>query len=144
MQRRFPQNFWHFQVTRALPSCRLRSAMALERDERPWGMYEVLAEGEGYKVKRIEVQPGQRLSLQSHEQRSEHWVVVKGTALVTLGEQEITLHSNQHLLIPVQTRHRVANPGSQPLVFVEVQSGSYLGEDDIRRYEDDYQRADGG
>jgi mannose-6-phosphate isomerase-like protein (cupin superfamily) len=115
--------------------------MALERDERPWGMYEVLAEGEGYKVKRIEVKSGQRLSLQSHEKRSEHWVVVAGTARVTVGNQEITLQANQHVNIPVQTLHRVANPGEELLIFIEVQSGSYLGEDDIRRYEDDYNRA---
>jgi mannose-6-phosphate isomerase-like protein (cupin superfamily) len=117
--------------------------MALERDERPWGMYEVLAEGEGYKVKRIEVKPGQRLSLQSHEKRSEHWVIVAGTALATVGEQEITLRANQHLIIPMQTKHRVANPGDAPLVFIEVQSGSYLGEDDITRFEDDYNRVRG-
>ena len=114
--------------------------MALERDERPWGMYEVLAEGEGYKVKRIEVKPGQRLSLQSHQQRSEHWVVVAGTALVTVGEQERTLLVNQHINIPTQTKHRVANPGDTTLIFIEVQSGPYLGEDDITRYEDDYDR----
>lgn len=116
--------------------------MARERDERPWGRYEVLDEGEGYKVKRIEVKPGQRLSLQSHERRSEHWVVVAGTALVTVGEQEITLPTNQHVNIPSQTRHRVANPGNGLLVFIEVQSGAYLGEDDIKRFEDDYHRAD--
>jgi mannose-6-phosphate isomerase len=118
-------------------------AMALERDERPWGRYEVLAEGVGYKVKRIEVKPGQRLSLQSHEKRSEHWVIVAGTALATLGEQEISLCANQHLIIPTQTRHRVANPGEELLVFIEVQSGSYLGEDDITRFEDDYNRVRG-
>ena len=117
--------------------------MALERDERPWGMFEVLAEGEGYKVKRIEVKPGQRLSLQSHEKRSEHWVIVNGTALATVGEQQITLHPNQHIIIPMQTKHRIANPGDELLVFIEVQSGSYLGEDDITRYEDDYQRVGG-
>lgn len=117
--------------------------MALERDERPWGMFEVLAEGEGFKVKRIEVKPRQRLSLQSHERRSEHWVVVRGTALATVGDQEVTLLPNQHLLIPVRTKHRVANPGDELLVFIEVQSGPYLGEDDITRYEDDYQRVGG-
>ena len=115
----------------------------MERDERPWGMYQVLDEGEGFKVKRIEVKPGQRLSLQSHEQRSEHWVVVKGTALVTVGERELTLRANQHINIPIRARHRVANPGEELLVFIEVQSGAYLGEDDIRRYEDDYHRAGG-
>jgi mannose-6-phosphate isomerase-like protein (cupin superfamily) len=115
--------------------------MVLEKDERPWGMYEVLAEAPGYKVKRIAVKPGQRLSLQSHERRSEHWVVVTGTALVTLGEQELTVSVNEHVVIPVRTKHRVANPGGDPLVFIEVQSGDYLGEDDIKRYQDDYNRA---
>ena len=117
--------------------------MALERDERPWGMFEVLAEDDGYKVKRIEVKPGQRLSLQSHERRSEHWVIVSGMALATVGEQQIALRPNQYILIPLQTKHRIANPGDELLVFIEVQSGSYLGEDDITRYEDDYQRAGG-
>src|ERR1044071_5722837 len=107
-------------------SCKLFGVMALERDERPWGMFEVLAEGEGYKVKRIEVKPGQRLSLQSHEQRSEHWVVVNGAALATVGEQQVSLRPNQPLLIPLRTKHRVANPGDDLLVFIEVQSGPYL------------------
>lgn len=115
--------------------------MSFERDERPWGMYEVLAEGEGYKVKRIEVRPGHRLSLQMHQSRSEHWVVVAGEALVTLGEREIHLATNEEVIIPRQTRHRVANPASMPLVFIEVQCGSYLGEDDITRFEDDYNRS---
>jgi len=115
--------------------------MSLERDERPWGMYEVLAEGEGYKVKRIEVRSGHRLSLQMHQSRSEHWVIVAGEALVTLGEREIRLRANDEALIPQQTKHRVANPGSTPLVFIEVQYGSYLGEDDITRFEDDYNRS---
>ncbi|HKP13680.1 MAG TPA: phosphomannose isomerase type II C-terminal cupin domain [Blastocatellia bacterium] len=114
--------------------------MALEKDERPWGMYEVLVEGAGYKVKRIVVNPGQRLSLQSHEKRSEHWVVVAGTARVTVGDEETTLRADQYVAIPTRTKHRVANPGDEPLVFIEVQSGDYLGEDDITRYEDDYSR----
>lgn len=114
--------------------------MAMERDERPWGMYEVLAEGPGYKVKRIEVKPGHRLSLQMHEQRSEHWVIVEGCALVTLGDQEIRRSVNEDVLIPVRTKHRVANNDSVPLVFIEVQCGPYLGEDDITRFEDDYDR----
>ena len=112
----------------------------METDQRPWGMYEVLAEGEGYKVKRIEVKPGHRLSLQMHEQRSEHWVIVAGEALVTLGDQEIRRRVNEDVIIPVRTKHRVANPGDAPLVFIEVQCGSYLGEDDIKRFEDDYNR----
>ncbi|MEW6130822.1 MAG: phosphomannose isomerase type II C-terminal cupin domain [Acidobacteriota bacterium] len=114
--------------------------MTREKDERPWGMYEVLDEGVGFKVKRIEVKPGQRLSLQSHENRSEHWVVVSGEALITLDEKEIHLKVNQDISIPVQTKHRVANPGNEKLVFIEVQCGSYLGEDDIKRYDDDYHR----
>lgn len=115
--------------------------MTKERDERPWGMYEVLDEGLGYKVKRIEVKPDQRLSLQSHEKRSEHWVIVSGEAIVTVGEKEIHLQANEDVLIPAKTKHRVANPGKELLVFIEVQCGSYLGEDDIHRFEDDYHRA---
>src|ERR1051325_8163123 len=110
--------------------------MARESDQRPWGMYEVLDEGPNFKVKRIEVRPRQRLSLQSHENRSEHWVIVSGQAIVTVGEKEIHLRANDDVLIPRQARHRVANPGPDPLVFIEVQCGSYLGEDDIQRYED--------
>ena len=112
----------------------------MERDERPWGMYEVLAEDTGYKVKRIEVKSGHRLSLQMHQNRSEHWVIVSGEALVTIGDSEIPLHTNEDVVIPPQTKHRVANPGTAPLIFIEVQCGSYLGEDDITRFEDDYDR----
>jgi mannose-6-phosphate isomerase len=114
--------------------------MAMERDERPWGMYEVLAEGDGYKVKRIEVKPGHRLSLQMHDNRTEHWVIVAGEALVTVGDQEISLRANGEVLIPVRTKHRVMNSGEQLLTFIEVQCGSYLGDDDITRFEDDYDR----
>ena len=115
--------------------------MSIERDERPWGMYEVLAEGDGYKVKRIEVRPGHRLSLQMHQSRSEHWVIVTGEALATVGEREIHLRANEEVIIPQRTKHRIANPASTPLVFIEVQCGSYLGEDDITRFEDDYNRS---
>ena len=118
--------------------------MSIERDERPWGMYEVLAEGEGYKVKRIVVQPGQRLSLQMHQSRSEHWVIVAGEALVTVGDRDIHLRANEDTIIPLRTKHRVANPASTPLVFIEVQCGTYLGEDDITRFEDDYNRSASG
>src|SRR3977135_2633389 len=119
--------------------------MSIERDECPWGMYEVLAEGEGYKVKRIEVRPGHRLSLQMHQRRSEHWVVVAGEALVTIGDREVRLHANEEAIIPLRTKHRIANPGITALVFIEVQCGGYLGEDDITRFEDDYNRnASGG
>ena len=115
--------------------------MTGEKDERPWGVYEVLAEGDGYKVKRIEVKPGHRLSLQMHKSRSEHWVTVAGEAIVTVGDREIRLQPNEEALIPRLTKHRVANPGTRPLIFIEVQCGAYLGEDDITRFEDDYDRA---
>ncbi len=114
--------------------------MSIENDERPWGTYEVIAEGKGYKVKRIEVNPGHRLSLQMHQSRSEHWVIVIGEAIVTLEEREIRLRTNEEALIPPRTKHRVANPGTGPLIFIEVQCGDYLGEDDITRFEDDYNR----
>jgi len=103
-------------------------------------MFEVLTEGEGYKVKRIQVNPGHRLSLQMHQSRSEHWVIVKGEASVTIGDDEFRLRANQDALIPTRTKHRVANHGAEPLVFIEVQCGGYLGEDDITRFEDDYDR----
>jgi mannose-6-phosphate isomerase-like protein (cupin superfamily) len=112
-----------------------------EFDRRPWGTYEVLEDGDGFKVKKIVVNPGQRLSLQSHKQRNEHWVVTQGIATVTLGDEDITLRPNQYVHIPIGTRHRIQNPGTEPLVFVEVQCGAYLGEDDITRYQDDYHRA---
>jgi mannose-1-phosphate guanylyltransferase/mannose-6-phosphate isomerase len=108
---------------------------------RPWGSYTVLEEDpEGFKLKRIEVAPGARLSLQSHTRRSEHWVVVSGTATVTNGDQVITVHKNQSTYIPIGTKHRLENLGSEPLHIVEIQVGEYLGEDDIQRYEDNYGR----
>jgi mannose-6-phosphate isomerase len=115
--------------------------MKMEKDERPWGRYEVLAEGDGYKVKRIEVEPGHRLSLQMHEGRTEHWIIVLGDALVTIGDQETKLGVNEDALIPPRTKHRIMNTGERLLIFIEVQCGSYLGEDDITRFEDDYNRA---
>lgn len=115
-------------------------SLIMERDERPWGSYEVLTEAAGYKVKRIIVKPQQRLSLQMHEVRSEHWVVVAGEALATVGDREVKLGVDQTIDIPPRTRHRIANPGKVPLVFIEVQCGRYLGEDDITRFEDDYNR----
>lgn len=107
---------------------------------RPWGAFTVLEEHPGYKIKRIEVKPGHRLSLQMHHHRSEHWIVVAGTARVLCGDQEFLLCSNQSAYIPQFTRHRLENPGVIPLVLIEVQSGQYLGEDDILRFEDDYAR----
>jgi mannose-1-phosphate guanylyltransferase / mannose-6-phosphate isomerase len=108
---------------------------------RPWGSYTVLEEDQdGFKIKRIEVAPGARLSLQSHKQRSEHWVVVSGTATVTNGEEVFTVHKNQSTYIPIGSKHRLENHGSVPLHIVEIQVGEYLGEDDIQRYEDNYGR----
>ncbi|MDZ4202915.1 MAG: mannose-1-phosphate guanylyltransferase/mannose-6-phosphate isomerase [Gallionella sp.] len=108
---------------------------------RPWGSYTVLEEDpEGFKLKRIEVAPGARLSLQSHAHRSEHWVVVSGVATVTNGDDVITVHKNQSTYIPIGAKHRLENLGSEPLHIVEIQVGEYLGEDDIQRYDDNYGR----
>jgi len=111
-------------------------------DTRPWGSYTVLEVGPRYKIKRIEVNPGHRLSLQMHHHRSEHWIVVSGTAKVTCDDQEEIIYSNQSTYVPQGTRHRLENPGVIPLVIIEVQNGEYLGEDDIVRFQDDYARAD--
>lgn len=115
----------------------------MERGERPWGTYTVLDENKSYKIKRIEVLPGQRLSLQKHHHRSEHWIVVSGTALVTCGDSLLTVNVNESTFIPIGHSHRLENPGKIPLVIIEVQSGEYLGEDDIIRFNDDYDRCEG-
>lgn len=107
---------------------------------RPWGWYDSVDEGERFKVKRIQVKPGASLSLQMHHHRAEHWIVVKGIAEITNGEELITLTENQSTYIPQGQIHRLANPGKEPLEIIEVQSGSYLGEDDIVRLEDHYGR----
>lgn len=107
---------------------------------RPWGSFTVLEEGPGYKIKRIEVNPGHRLSLQMHYHRSEHWIVVSGTAKVTCGDREEVLFSNQSTYVPQCVTHRLENPGVIPLILIEVQNGEYLGEDDIVRFQDDYSR----
>ena len=111
-----------------------------DRVYRPWGYYESVDAGSRYQVKRIVVNPGQALSLQMHHRRAEHWVVVSGTARVTCGDKVLTLSENQSTFIPVGTKHRLENPGSAPLQIIEVQSGDYLGEDDIVRFEDRYDR----
>jgi mannose-1-phosphate guanylyltransferase/mannose-6-phosphate isomerase len=108
---------------------------------RPWGWYDSVDEGERFKVKRIQVKPGASLSLQMHHHRAEHWIVVKGTAEITNGDQVIILTENQSTYIPQGQTHRLANPGKTPLEIIEVQSGSYLGEDDIVRFEDTYGRS---
>ena len=110
-------------------------------DQRPWGSFTVLDEGEGFKVKRIEVFPGKRLSYQKHSQRAEHWVVVQGTAKVTLDDRDFLVEAGEAIDIPIGSAHRVGNPGEQTLVFIEVQRGNYLGEDDIVRLQDDFGRA---
>jgi mannose-6-phosphate isomerase len=109
-------------------------------DRRPWGTFTVLDEGEGFKVKRIEVLPGKRLSYQKHSQRAEHWVVVQGTAKVTLDDREIIVVAGEAIDIAIGSAHRVENPGAESLVFIEVQRGGYLGEDDIVRLQDDFGR----
>ena len=109
-------------------------------DRRPWGTFTVLDEADGFKVKRIEVLPGKRLSYQKHAQRAEHWVVVQGTARVTLDDEEIKVPAGETIDIAVGSAHRVENPGAELLVFIEVQRGGYLGEDDIVRLQDDFGR----
>jgi len=108
---------------------------------RPWGTYTILETNEKYKIKRIVVHPGKRLSLQKHFHRSEHWIVVSGTALVTIGNQENVLRENESTFIPIGEKHRLENPGKVDAVLIEVQVGSYLGEDDIVRLQDDFKRA---
>jgi mannose-1-phosphate guanylyltransferase/mannose-6-phosphate isomerase len=108
---------------------------------RPWGWYDSVDEGERFKVKRIQVKPGASLSLQMHHHRAEHWIVVKGIAQITNGEKVITLKENESTFIPQGQKHRLANPGTEPLEIIEVQSGAYLEEDDIVRFEDTYGRS---
>ncbi len=110
-------------------------------DQRPWGSFTVLDDGEGYKVKRIEVLPYKRLSYQKHEKRSEHWFVIQGTAKVTLDGVETLRSAGDSVDIPMGCAHRVENPGDELVIFIEVQQGDYLGEDDIVRFEDDFGRA---
>lgn len=109
-------------------------------DKRPWGSFTVLDQGEGWKVKRIEVLPGKRLSYQKHARRSEHWFFVQGAAKVTLDGEEIFLETGETVDIPVGAAHRVENPGAEVSIFIEIQQGDYLGEDDIVRLEDDFGR----
>ena len=109
---------------------------------RPWGKFDSLAQGEGFQVKHIVVAPGQKLSLQLHHHRSEHWIVVKGTAKVTLEDKEFFLAENESTYIPIGSKHSLENPESDPLELIEIQSGTYLGEDDIVRFEDRYGRVE--
>ena len=117
---------------------------ALDYERRPWGSYTVLDEADGFKVKRIEVLPGKRLSYQKHLHRAEHWFIVRGTARVTLNDKTFDLESDGSIDISIGDKHRVENPQpKETLVFIEVQKGDYLGEDDIVRFEDDFGRIQG-
>ena len=127
----------------ALKSKGVAQAENLPRDHRPWGWYESIALGPRFQVKRIVVNPGAALSLQSHHHRSEHWIVVEGTAKVTINEQTQLVSENQSVYIPLGAIHRMQNPGQLPLTLIEVQTGSYFGEDDIVRYDDVYARGQG-
>ena len=118
-------------------------AETLSRDYRPWGWYESIALGPQFQVKRIVVNPGAALSLQSHNHRSEHWIVVEGTAKVTLNKEVKIVTENQSVYIPLGAIHRMENPGKKPITLIEVQTGNYFGEDDIIRYEDVYARRQG-
>jgi len=109
-------------------------------ENRPWGTFQILLEDERCKVKKIVVNPRQKLSLQSHEKRTELWEIIEGQGLVTLGEKEIQVSDGSIIQIPVTTIHRIENVGDENLVFIEIQTGTYFGEDDIKRYEDLYGR----
>jgi mannose-1-phosphate guanylyltransferase/mannose-1-phosphate guanylyltransferase/mannose-6-phosphate isomerase len=117
-----------------------RAATQTQRVHRPWGHYQSIDMGERFQVKRITVNPGAKLSLQKHFHRAEHWVVVNGTAIVTRDDERILLRENESVFLPLGCMHRLENPGKVPLNLIEVQSGPYLGEDDIVRTEDIYHR----
>ncbi len=114
--------------------------MAIDSEQRPWGSWHVIDVADGYKIKRIHVNPGSRLSLQSHEHRSEHWVVIQGEATCEINGVESVVKHDESIDVPLGARHRLGNQGDEELVIVEVQLGHYTGEDDIERYEDDYGR----
>jgi mannose-1-phosphate guanylyltransferase/mannose-6-phosphate isomerase len=129
------------QLVDALKKDKRREATEHRRMYRPWGYYQGVDVGPRYQVKRIVVNPGGKLSLQKHHHRSEHWVVVKGTAEVTIGENVLPVHENESIYVPIGAKHRLANLGKIPLELIEVQVGSYFGEDDIIRFDDVYHRA---
>ncbi|AUH34934.1 mannose-1-phosphate guanylyltransferase/mannose-6-phosphate isomerase [Paracoccus tegillarcae] len=131
------------QAVAALKAKGRKQAELFPRDHRPWGWFETLALAGRFQVKRIVVKPGAALSLQSHMHRSEHWIVVSGTAKVTVNDHVDLVTENQSIYIPLGAKHRMENPGKVPMVLIEVQTGAYLGEDDIIRYEDDYARQTG-
>ena len=123
-----------------LKSKNVEQAEIFPKDHRPWGWFERLIIADGYQVKRIYVKPGAALSLQSHQYRSEHWIVVEGTAKVTINNDSHLIHAGQSTFVPQCAKHRMENPSTKPMVLIEIQLGSYLGEDDIVRYEDIYKR----
>jgi mannose-1-phosphate guanylyltransferase/mannose-6-phosphate isomerase len=127
-------------VTR-LEALKRTETVSHTRVYRPWGYYESVDAGRRFQVKRIMVKPGEALSLQMHHHRAEHWVIVSGTAKVTCGEKQLLLSEDESTYIPIGVKHRLENPGKVPLYLIEVQSGGYLGEDDIVRFEDRYQRS---
>ncbi len=127
----------------ALKAKKAAQAVQFPKDHRPWGWFETLVLGPRFQVKRIVVHPGASLSLQSHHHRSEHWIVVQGTANVTIGDADQLIAENQSVYIPLGVRHRLHNPGKLSMVLIEVQTGAYLGEDDIVRYDDIYARGQG-
>ena len=129
------------EIVTALKKLKRDEATLHKRVSRPWGSYESLVSAGRFQVKRIVVNPGQQLSLQMHHHRAEHWIVVSGTARVTCNEEEFLLGEDQSTYIPLGNRHRLANPGVIPLEIIEVQTGSYLGEDDIVRFQDVYGRS---
>ena len=128
-------------AVQTLTSKGTKQAQVFPKDHRPWGWFESLALGDRFQVKRIVVNPGAALSLQSHRHRSEHWIVVEGTAKVTVGNNVELVAENQSIHVPLGARHGLENPGKLPVVLIEVQTGDYLGEDDIIRHDDDYTRS---
>jgi mannose-1-phosphate guanylyltransferase/mannose-6-phosphate isomerase len=128
------------KVVARLKHCKREEYLSHREVFRPWGSYEGVGDGERYQVKRIKVKPGERLSLQMHHHRAEHWIVVRGTAEITRGDEVFTLTENESTYIPLGVTHRLANPGKLTLELIEVQVGAYLGEDDIVRFEDVYGR----
>jgi len=130
-------------IVNRLNAAKNTEAKVHRKVERPWGCYDSIDHGERFQVKRIVVKPGARLSLQMHHHRAEHWIVVRGTARVTRGDEKFLLTENQSTYIPLGTLHRLENPGKTSLEIIEVQSGCYLGEDDIVRFDDQYGRVGG-
>lgn len=111
------------------------------KEVRPWGSFTILEEGENYKLKRIEVRPGQRLSYQSHKKRDELWMIVQGTAIVTIDDNDIEIGYGSFVTIKKSQKHRIENRTEEKVIFIEIQTGDYFGEDDIIRYQDDYKRS---